>query len=46
MINIAVDSVPLNQLEDIQAGLEELLSAYDDKRITITLQDQPLVRFG
>jgi len=46
MINIAVDGVPLNQLESIQEGLEELLSAYADKRISITTQDQPLVKFG
>ena len=46
MINIAVDSVPLNQLETLQGELESVFSDYPDKRITITIQDQPLVKFG
>lgn len=45
-INIAIDNVPLNHLETIQEGIEDLLDKYPDKRITIILQDAPLVRFG
>lgn len=45
-INIAIDSVPLVELESIQVGIEELLAVFPDKRITITIQDQPLVKFG
>lgn len=46
MINIAIDGVPLTELESIQEGIEELLGDFPDKRITMTIQDQPLVKFG
>ena len=45
-INIAVDGVPLSDIETIQKDLEDVLLNYADKRITITIQDQPLVKFG
>ena len=46
MINIAVDGVPLKDLEHIQAELEAVFADYPDKRISTTIQDQPLVKFG
>ena len=46
MINIAVDGVALKDLEQITAELEAIFAGYPDKRITVTLQDQPLVKFG
>ena len=45
-INIAVDGVKLEDLEELQIGLELLFANYPDKRITTTMQDQPLVKFG
>lgn len=46
MINIAVDNVPLKDLETLQERLEGVFADYPDKRISVTLQDQPLVKFG
>lgn len=46
MINIAVDNVPLSAIEEILAGISDVLEDYPDKRISTTLQDQPLVKFG
>lgn len=45
-INIAVDNVPLKDLETIQEELEAIFAGYPDNRITVTIQDQPLVKFG
>lgn len=46
MISIVIDGVELKDLEELQEGLEDLLAEYPDKRINITIQDTPLVRFG
>ncbi len=45
-INIAIDGVPLNQLESIQEKLEALFEGFEDKRITMIMQDAPLVKFN
>lgn len=45
MISIMIDGVPLKELEDIQTGIELLLAEYPDKRVTISIQDEPLVKF-
>ena len=44
-INISVDGVELADLADIQAEIEKLFDLYQDKRITMTIQDEPLVAF-
>lgn len=44
-INIAIDGVPLADLEQIQEDIENILKDYPDKRININIQDEPLVRF-
>lgn len=46
MINIAIDNVPLDRLEEISELLEALFKDYPDKRINISIQDTPLVKFG
>jgi hypothetical protein len=43
-IYIQVDDVELSNLEGLQDALEEVFEEYPDKRITITLQDDVLVR--
>ncbi len=43
-IYIQVDDVELSDLEALQDRLEETFEQYEDKRITITLQDEVLVR--
>lgn len=44
-INIAIDGVPLKDLEHIQEELEAIFADYADKRITMIMQDAPLVKF-
>lgn len=44
IVTIMVDSVPLSMLEQIQKDLEISLEDYPDKRITIQIQDEPMVR--
>lgn len=44
-INIMIDDVPLNHLEEIQESIEKILEKYPDKRITVSIQDEPLVKF-
>lgn len=46
MINIAIDGVPLKDLDTLSDDIESILEQYPDKRISITIQDQPLVKFG
>ena len=44
-INIAVDGVQLSDIESIQEDIEAIFKDYSDKRITISIQDDPLVKF-
>lgn len=44
-INISVDGVDLDDLASIQEAIDELFQEYPDQRITMTLQDEPLVAF-
>lgn len=44
-INIAIDDVEMKSLDTIQEELEAIFAAYPDKRITMILQDEPLVNF-
>jgi len=43
-IFISIDDVPLAKIESIQDALEKIFEEYVDKRIQITIQDDPLVR--
>lgn len=43
-IYIQVDDVELSDLEKLQDRLEETFEEYENKRITMTLQDEALVR--
>lgn len=43
-IYIQVDDVQLADLEELQQKLEEAIAVYENKRITMTLQDEALVR--
>lgn len=45
-INIAIDGVPLKDIEHIQEEMDAIFAEYADKRITIILQDTPLVKFS
>lgn len=44
IVTVYVDNVPLGNLEEIQGALEDIFEAFPDKRITIQIQDNPLVR--
>lgn len=44
IVTVYVDGVPLSKIEDIQAELELVFDAYSDRRITIQIQDEQLVR--
>lgn len=46
IINVMVDNVKLSDLEKLQEALEEVFSEYRDKRITVSMQDEKVVRFG
>lgn len=43
-IYITVDDVPLSELEDIEEQLRTIFEEYENKRIQITIQDEPMVR--
>lgn len=43
IITVMVDGVDLEDLKDIQKEVETVFVGYDDKRITIQIQDEPLV---
>jgi len=43
IISIMVDNVELSELEVIQTSIEHILKEHKDKRITIQIQDEPLV---
>jgi 2-phospho-L-lactate guanylyltransferase (CobY/MobA/RfbA family) len=45
-VNIAVDGVELKDLEPIQEAIEDVFKDYPDKRITVIMQDLPLVKFS
>ncbi len=45
-IYISVDDVELSDIEAIQDRLEDVFDEYEDKRIQMTIQDEPLVRPG
>lgn len=42
-IMITVNDVPLGDLEKINEKIEELLEGYNEKRIVINMQDEPVV---
>ena len=44
IITVMVDGVELSELEHIQEDLESLFIDFDDKRITVQIQDEPLVK--
>ena len=44
MITIMVDDVPLEDLSTLDIELDELFIAYEDKRIIIQIQDEPMVK--
>lgn len=44
-INIAIDVVNLKDLDTLEKGIAEILEQYPDKRVTMILQDEPLVKF-
>lgn len=46
IVTVYADDVPLGVLEAVQEGLELLFEEFKDKRITIQIQDQPLVSFS
>lgn len=43
IISIMVDNVELSELEELQVSIEDVFKNYDDKRITVQIQDEPLV---
>lgn len=44
IITIMVDGVEYPEIEGIQEGLDDIFGNYEDKRITIQIQDEPLVQ--
>ncbi len=44
IITVMVDDVQLIDLESIQDKLYEIFDEYENKRITMQLQDEPVVR--
>lgn len=43
IITIMVDGVELSHLEGLQTCIEDIFADYDDKRITVQIQDEPMV---
>lgn len=43
-IYIQIDDVPLQDIESLEEKIEEAISEYENKRVTMTIQDEPLVR--
>ena len=46
IITIMVDDVDLALLEGIQDELDDIFEGFGDKRITMQIQDEPIVRRG
>jgi len=44
MITIMVDDVELSELEPLQEELDSLFASFDDKRIIVQIQDEPMVK--
>ena len=44
IITVMVDGVELSELEEIQGKLDEVFDYWPDKRITVQIQDEPLVK--
>lgn len=43
-IYIQIDDVPLQDIESLEEKIQEAISKYENKRVTMTIQDEPLVR--
>lgn len=48
VITIMLDNVIVSELDILLADIEQAIKKYENKRITVTMQDEPLVspRFG
>jgi hypothetical protein len=46
MVTVWADNYPLENIVDLQEELEKLFEKYPDKRITVQIRDQPVIRPG
>lgn len=43
IITVMIDNVSYSDIEEIETVIQETIEQYDDKRVTVTVQDTPLL---